>query len=145
MKISKRAKALALAGTFAATALVAAAGPAQAASASTAASICGSGFWADASYSLPGGIIYVSYNGSTDCAVLMKTVNVGTPTWTKAYIGLDGRPGTGYGGNQGDGMDDGQFTTYAGPVYVYAPHECINAAGETSVSDYYNTGPVLCG
>lgn len=147
MKISKRTPAFALAGVCAAGALFAAA-PAQAATAAqTAASICGGGYWPDSNgvYGIGGGTIYVSYNGSTDCAVLMKTVDVGTPTATMVYIGLGDGSGGGYGGSRGDGMDNGNFTTYAGPVYVYAPGVCIEVAGETAVSDYYNTGPVLCG
>ena len=147
MKIGKRTTAFAPAGACASGVLFTAA-PAQAESAAqTAASICGAGYWPDSYgvFSFDGGTIYVSYNGSTDCAVLMKTVDVGTPTPTMVYIGLGDGSGGGYGGNQGDGMDNGDFTTYAGPVYVYAPGECIEVAGETVVSDYYNSGSVLCG
>jgi hypothetical protein len=143
MKIGTRTMAFALASVCTAGALFAAA-PAQAASAAdTAASICGAGFWPDSNgvFNIDGGTIYVSYNGYTDCAVLIKTVDVGTPTPTMVYVGPNG-----YGGNQNnDGMDNGYFTTYAGPVYVDAPGECIEVAGETVVSDYYDSGPVLCG
>ncbi|HEU5429189.1 MAG TPA: hypothetical protein VFU74_20080 [Actinocrinis sp.] len=123
------------------------AAPAQASSSAAwrAASICGSGYWPDDNgvFNFDGGTIYVSYNGSTDCAVMLKTVYVGTPTDTWVYIsGPDG----GYGGNGGDGRDSGNFTTYAGPVYAYAPGACIEVAGGTVLPDderwFY---PVLCG
>lgn len=110
-----------------------------------AASICGSGYSPDASYGLRGGTIYVSYNGYTDCAVNIKSVDVGSSTYTWVYIGLDSQGG-GYGGNNNDGMDNGSYKYYAGPVYVDAPGTCIEVAGGTTLADddiwEY---PVLCG
>lgn len=145
MKTGKRTTAPALFGALAAAAaVVVGAGPAQAASsASYAASICGSGYSADAAYGLGGGTIYVSYNGSTDCAVLIKTAYVGTPTDTWVYIALDSSGTGGYGGNDG-ARDDGSFSSYAGPVYVYAPHTCIEVAGGTVDAEIWEY-PVLCG
>ena len=149
MRTGKRTKALALFGTLAAAAaVVVGAGPAQAeSSASYAASICGSGYSPDAAYGagagLQGGTIYVSYNGSTDCAVLIKTAYVGTPTETWVYIALDSSGTGGYGGNDGP-RDDGNFSSYAGPVYVYAPHTCIEVAGGTVYDEIWES-PVLCG
>ena len=145
----KRTKSLALIGTLAAaTAVVVGAGPAEAqSSASYAASICGSGYWPDSNgvFSLQGGTIYVSYNGSTDCAVLIKTAYVGTPTDTWVYIALDSSGTGGYGGNDGP-RDAGNFSSYAGPVYVYAPSTCVEVAGGTTLAnDEIWEYPVLCG
>jgi hypothetical protein len=124
------------------------AGPAQAATSQAwyAASICGSGYSPDATFGLQGGTVYVAYNGYTDCAVNIKTVDVGTPTDTWVYIGYDGTGTGGYGGNQGDGMDSGSFSYYAGPVYVDAPGVCIEVAGGTTLSGDEKWWPgVLCG
>jgi hypothetical protein len=146
VNIGRRTKALAVIGTLSAAATVlAGAGPAQAASsASYAASICGSGYWSIGSHSLAGGTIYVSYDGSTDCAVLIKTVDVGTPTETWVYIALDSSGTGGYGGNDGP-RDDGNFSAYAGPVYVYAPSTCIEYAGGTVLNDdEYRSQPSFC-
>ena len=150
MKTGKRTRTLALIGTLAAaTAVVVGAGPAQADSSAayTAASICGAGYWPDSNgvFNLHGGVIYVSYNGSTDCAVLMKTAYVDTPTDTWVYIALDSSGTGGYGGNDGP-RDEGDFSSYAGPVYVYAPSTCVEVAGGTALPDDETWQyPVLCG
>ena len=145
--LGTRTKALAVIGTVtAATAVLGAAGPAQAASAASyAAAVCGSGFSPDGVFGLDGGTIYVSYNGSTDCAVLMKSAYVGTATNTWVFIGHANGAGGGYGGPDGDGNDDGWYTTYAGPVYVYAPHECIEVGGGTVVGNDADWPSVMCG
>jgi hypothetical protein len=147
MKNSKRRRALALVGAVAAaTGIAAGVAPAAEASssASYAASICGSGFWPDKAFSLGGGTVYVSYNGYTDCAVLIKTAYVGQPTDTWVYVGFGDGSGGGYGGSDGDGRDSGSFTTYAGPVYVDAPGSCIEVAGGTVLDERW-WSPVLCG
>ncbi|WP_034263977.1 hypothetical protein [Actinospica robiniae] len=124
-------------------ALVAAAGPAQAASQSQAAAICGSGYYPVAEVPLSNSIIYVSYNGSTDCAVNIKTAFVGTPTST--YVYLFGPNGS-WGGNADNGAwDGGSYSYYAGPVYTYAPHECVDFGGGDGVRTYDTDEPTLCG
>lgn len=145
MKVHTKRKLAAAAASTAvlATALVGAAGPAQAASASQAASICGAGYypiWEDDSF--PASRIYISYNGSTDCAVNIKTDNVGTPS--SVYVYLQG-PNASWGGNADDGSwDGGNYSYYAGPVYTYAPHDCVYwGGGDGYVSDDW--GPGLCG
>ena len=143
--LGTRTKALAVIGTVtAATAVLGAAGPAQAASAASyAAAVCGSGFSPDSNgvFGLGGGTIYVSYNGSTDCAVNIKTQNVGTPSET--YVYLNG-PNASWGGNADNGSwDGGSYSYYAGPVYTYAPHECIYwGGGDGFISDDW--GPDFC-
>jgi hypothetical protein len=148
LNTGKRTRTLALIGTLAAaTAVVVGAGPAEAqSSASYAASICGSGYWPDSNgvFNLQGGTIYVSYNGSTDCAVLIKTAYVGTPTDTWVYIALDSSGTGGYGGNDNGPRDGGNYSYYAGPVYVYAPSTCVEVAGGTSQDEIWQY-PVLCG
>ena len=34
-------------------------------------------------------------------------------------------------------QDCGSYTTYAGPVYVYAPNDCIDWGGTIEQSSYY--------
>lgn len=121
--------------------LLAGAGPAEAASASQAASICGPGYWSIGEADLPGSTIYMSYNGSTDCAVNIKTAFVGTPS--EVYVYLEGPNGS-WGGNADNGSwDGGEFSYYAGPVYTYAPHECVYfGGGDGGVSRDY--GPDFC-
>jgi len=147
--LGSRTKALAVIGTVtAATAVLGAAAPAQATSAASyAAAVCGSGFSPDSNgvFSLDGGTIYVSYNGSTDCAVLMKSAYVGTATNTWVFIEHANGAGGGYGGPDNNGDDDGWYTTYAGPVYVYAPHECIEVGGGTVVGNDAAWPSVMCG
>lgn len=65
-------------------------------------------------------VIYLMYNGSTDCVVTWKTKNVGTRTHTQAWIVV--RNGT-------EVVDSGQYKFYAGPVKAYAPGMCIRWGG----------------
>jgi len=122
--------------------LVFGATPAEAASAAQAASICGAGYQPDGQAALAASIIYISYNGSTDCAVNIKTANVGTPS--SVYVYLDGPNGS-WGGNSDNGSEDaGSFSYYAGPVYTNAPHSCITwGGGDGYISEDY--GPDHCG
>ncbi|MEC3920316.1 hypothetical protein [Nocardia sp. CDC160] len=96
-------------------------GAAHAASAGDAAQICGSGYWPIDQVTLAGAVIYLSYDGGTDCVVTMKTAFVGQLTKTEAAVKL---AGTSSGKN-----DTGQYYQYAGPVRLYAPHQCIQWGG----------------
>lgn len=107
--------------------LLAGTGPAEAASASQAASICGPGYYPLDEVPLDASTLYLSYNGSTDCAVNIKTQFVGTPTSLYVYVQS---PNGSWGGNADDGTEDaGSYSYYAGPVYTYAPHDCIDWGG----------------
>ena len=54
-------------------------------------------------FGLDGGTIYVSYNGSTDCAVLMKSAYVGTATNT--WVSIEHANGAGGGTVVGNDAD----------------------------------------
>lgn len=139
-------------GTGAALAglLFAGAGPAQAASADQAAAICGAGYWPDGEATLPdttslptSSIIYISYNGTTDCAVNIKVQEVGTPT--PMYVYLNG-PNPSWGGDADNGSwDGGNYSYYAGPVYTNAPGACIEWGGGYGASLEIDLGPDHCG
>jgi len=118
-----------LAGVGAALAVTAAtlgvtAGPAQAASYNGA---CGSGYSVIDQMSVGSGrgTAYLTYNNGWNCVVTV-TNSPGTRTWMLAEVELSG---AGH-----DWVEDGgNYTQYAGPVYVYAPDSCIDWGG--SVGD----------
>ncbi|WP_405021187.1 hypothetical protein OHV05_34100 [Kitasatospora sp. NBC_00070] len=64
------------------------------------------------------GTVHTYYNGSTNCSVFVKSLYSGTRTYTDIYVQKAGDPGWIDGGG-------GYFTTYAGPVTIYAPGSCI--------------------
>ncbi|MFD7652878.1 hypothetical protein ACFV4N_02720 [Actinosynnema sp. NPDC059797] len=93
--------------------------------------VCGSGY-----YVLDGGRIairrpndgpiygyaYMMYNSAVqkNCVALIKSVDVGVKSFT--YVGIQVR-GTNV---KGEGDD---FEYYAGPVYKYAPGQCVRVIG----------------
>jgi len=116
-KLAGLGAALALtAGTLAVTA-----GPAQAAAYNGA---CGSGYAVIDKMSVGGtgtGTAYLTYNNGWNCVVTV-TNTPGTRDWMTASVELSG---AGH-----DWVDDeGYYTQYAGPVYVYAPNSCIDWGG----------------
>ncbi|GAA2253033.1 MULTISPECIES: spore-associated protein [Kitasatospora] len=105
-------------------------------------SVCGSSYGTRASFNLPGGTstVYLTYSGSTgkNCVVTIKNSRVGTPTLTGAYIT--------YGDGSGRQQDAGNYSSYAGPVYLYAPGQCIYFGGEDYNSGgWWGEGPGWCG
>jgi len=94
----------------------------------SASAICGSGYSViDSAVSEGHYYMYLLYNSSNgkNCAVTLKQANLGTKTLTDVYIIPEsGTPDEDY----------GSFTSYAGPVYVYAPGECITWGGFATVS-----------
>lgn len=106
--------------------VVAAALPLVGASSAQAASyngVCGSSYGVIDAMSLPGyGTVYLTYSSATgeNCVVTIRD-NPGTRLFMSAYIELSGTsPWI---------EDAGNYTTYAGPVYVSAPHHCIDWGG----------------
>ncbi|MEU3986735.1 spore-associated protein A [Streptomyces sp. NPDC026672] len=69
------------------------------------------------------GTVHLYYNASTgsNCAVTVKSVYVGTPSFTAIYL------------NSSDGAvhddDAGNYSYYAGPVSIHAPGRCISING----------------
>jgi hypothetical protein len=83
---------------------------------------CGSGYGVIDALSLEGqGTVYLTYNGSSgkNCVVTVRN-NPGARKDMSARISLAGKPWI---------EDTGNFTTYAGPVYVSARDKCIDWGG----------------
>lgn len=64
------------------------------------------------------GTVHTYYDGSTNCSVFVKDTYAGVKTYTDIYIQKSGDSGWIDGGG-------GYYTTYAGPVSIYAPGACI--------------------
>lgn len=95
--------------------------------------VCGAGYWVIDSYGLNGGTMFLAYNGSTDCVVTVRNTP-GAPLYMTAGVKLSGTPWS------SSTTDEGDYTTYAGPRYVYAPGHCIDWGGQIngSAKDFYN-------
>ena len=91
--------------------------------------VCGSGYGVIDSHALNGGTVYLTYNGSTgkNCVVTIRNTP-GVRRSMCAKVSLAFAPWN---------EDCGSYTTYAGPVYVYAPNECIDWGGSIEGSSYY--------
>ncbi|MFD0905961.1 hypothetical protein ACFQ11_36695, partial [Actinomadura sediminis] len=94
---------------------------------------CGGGYSVLRSMSVPGGRAYLLYSNATqkNCAVTMKTRNVGTKSSVSTFVQAQGK---------GQVSDGGSFAWYAGPVYVHAPGVCVRYGGNGSASSYGNCG-----
>lgn len=100
---------------------------------------CGSGYGVIDSLTISGyGTVYLTYNGSSgmNCAVTIRD-NPGTAMFMDAGIQLAGNRAS-------EVHDPGQWTTYAGPVYLSAAGQCIDWGGQigTVISQRFN---VHCG
>ncbi|WP_165970702.1 serine/threonine-protein kinase [Actinomadura sp. 6K520] len=92
----------------------------------------GGGYYVQRSLSVSGGTAYLLYNSSTyNCAVMMKTENVGKASPASVWIQKQGGSAI---------ADSGQFTWYAGPVYVKAPGTCVRFGGNGRSAPYGNCG-----
>jgi hypothetical protein len=92
---------------------------------------CGSGYTVIDQLSLgTAGTVYLTYNSSTgkNCVVTVRTTP-GTAIFMAAGIRLTGNPAS-------EVDDTGNYTTYAGPVYLYAKGHCIDWAGQ--IGSVYN-------
>ncbi|KAB2342138.1 protein kinase [Actinomadura rudentiformis] len=93
----------------------------------------GGGYYIQRSMPVPGGTAYLLYNASGfNCAVTMKTKNVGKSSPVSAWIQ-----------RQSDGqkdVDSGSFAWYGGPVYVEAKKTCVRFGGNGVSSAYGNCG-----
>ncbi|WP_051108987.1 serine/threonine protein kinase [Actinomadura flavalba] len=92
----------------------------------------GGGYYVQRSVAGSGGTAYLLYNGSGyNCAVTMKTKNVGKKTNVSVWVQRQG------GSRISDG---GAFAWYAGPVYVKAPGTCVRFGGNGASAPYGNCG-----
>ena len=110
------------------SAMVLSPAPAQAASYNGA---CGSGYAAIDSFGLPGkGTVWLTYSNSTgkNCVVTIAN-NPGARRFMAARLSLGGAPTWTH-------KQEGQYTTYAGPVYMAAANRCVDWGGAIeNVSD----------
>jgi hypothetical protein len=83
--------------------------------------VCGSGYGVIESHNLPGATIFLTFSGGTgdNCVVTVRNTP-GTAEPMDAEVSLAGDPWN---------IDSGNYTTYAGTVYVHAAHECIDWGG----------------
>ncbi|MFJ1895901.1 spore-associated protein A [Streptomyces sp. NPDC088115] len=84
---------------------------------------CGAGYGEIDHLELPGANIYLTYSASTgkNCVVTVRDVP-GAAKPMSAYVMRTGDPFS-------NDLDKGDFTAYAGPVFVYAPNTCIEWGG----------------
>ncbi|MFF5264775.1 serine/threonine protein kinase [Actinomadura viridis] len=92
----------------------------------------GGGYYVQRSMAVAGGKAYQLYNGSGyNCAVMIKTRNVGRASSVSVWIQASG------GGKVADG---GSYAWYAGPVYVSAAGKCVRFGSSSATSSYANCG-----
>jgi hypothetical protein len=89
--------------------------------------VCGSGYTVQRSHALTGAVAYQLYNGSYNCAVTIKTSQVGTATRTTAGLQVSG-------GNWA--YDTGDYKYYAGPIKQYGKGKCVRFFGYHGGTSY---------
>ena len=89
--------------------------------------VCGSAFHVIDHHNISGAVVYLLYNGSSNCVTTIKTASVGRPTATRATLLVRGG---------GGGDDLGNYRYFAGPVKAAARGKCIRWGGATSGGSY---------
>jgi hypothetical protein len=90
----------------------------------SASALCGSGYKVIQTHATEGAFYtYLLYNSSNgkNCAVTLKQKNLGTKNTTDVYL-LSQK-------TQKSAEDFGSYTSYAGPIYLSAPGECVKFGG----------------
>lgn len=128
MKKAMRRLAVTGAAAAAAMGLGAMVAPSPASAAYSASALCGSGYYNIDSHPLTHNgsttaVIYLSYNGSTDCVVTLKNQLTSYGTTTGAWVQPEGSSQT---------SDESYYQYYAGPVRRSAPGTCIKWGGEAT-------------
>ncbi|WP_423464784.1 M23 family metallopeptidase [Promicromonospora sp. MS192] len=96
----------------------------------TPAEVCGSGYSVIDSAALGTvGRTYLLYNAGNgyNCAVTLKSTNLGTPSAVSAFLEPEGASRT---------TDSGNFSYYAGPVKRSAPGTCVKWGGSVGSTSY---------
>jgi hypothetical protein len=131
VRISQKMAALGVAATAATAGVMVNAAPAYAA---LYGGQCGSGYGVVNLIDLPNlrGTVYLTYNNSTgkNCVVTIRE-NPGTATLMEAYLRRSGTSSW--------VKDSGNFTTYAGPVYVSAAGSCVDWGGTIGTASQTRT------
>ncbi|MEU5882774.1 serine/threonine-protein kinase [Spirillospora sp. NPDC047279] len=92
----------------------------------------GGGFTVQRSLAVSGGTAYLLYGNGLNCAVTMKTKNVGKASPVSVWLQ-----------RQSDGkksVESGSYSWYAGPVFISAPKICVRFGGNGVSSTYANCG-----
>jgi hypothetical protein len=94
--------------------------------------VCGAGYGAIDHLAVSGGTVWLTYSAATgkNCVVTVRNSS-GAKVHMDAKISLAGDPWK---------SDPGNFTSYAGPVYVSARDKCIDWGGEIGTSTAYRYG-----
>jgi hypothetical protein len=109
----------------------------------SASALCGSGYKQVASHGIEGQVyFYLEYNSSNgkNCAVALKQRDIGGKDQTDIYM-LTQK-------TLQQAEDDKPYTSYAGPIYLTAPGECVEYGGFVvygSKSYTWNSTWVACG
>lgn len=96
--------------------------------------ICGTGFRYLDARELPGGTVYLLWNGKSNCVTTIKNSQIGTPSPVSAYVNPEGSSYK---------SDSGSFSYYAGPATLPAPG-CIRWGGSVG-TNHYDSGLGHCG
>lgn len=93
---------------------------------------CGAGYRVIDQGNLAGGTVFLAYSRATgkNCVVTVRD-RPGERLFMAARVSLSGQPWN---------SDEGQYTRYAGPVFVPARHQCIDWGGTIGSSEYYEYG-----
>jgi hypothetical protein len=96
---------------------------------------CGSGYGVVNSFSLPDsrGTVFLTYSSATgkNCVVTVRTTP-GTATLMEAYLKRSS--------SSTWVKDSGNYTTYAGPVYVSAAGQCVDWGGTIGTATLFRYG-----
>ncbi|WP_228000458.1 hypothetical protein [Nocardia australiensis] len=83
---------------------------------------CGGGYHVIDQRDVKGGTVFLAYNGSRNCVVTVRD-HPGGKEKMRAELALSGWDGV-------TAIDAGDYTTYAGPVYMGAKGDCIDWSGD---------------
>jgi hypothetical protein len=103
--------------------------------------VCGSSYTQVHSHAINGAVIYLMYSGGYNCATTIKTRDIGTPTKVGIALTRLVNASEPWPSDPSGGQDSTtKYKYYAGPVKVYAPHECVAWHGWTSVDTWDTWG-----
>jgi hypothetical protein len=126
MRFSRSVLAAAASAALSVGATTALAGPASAAADTTPQKVCGSGYTTVNSAPVGSlGTVYLTYNSANgkNCVATIRNTP-GTAVAMSAWVYVSAT-------DQGD-EDYGQYTSYAGPTYVYGKAHCVDWGGNIS-------------
>jgi hypothetical protein len=113
--------------TVMSTALLLGAGTASAA---TYGGQCGSGYGVVDQHNITGGTIFLAFNNSSGNNCVVTVRNSSGSNHIDALIGLSGDPNW-------EDTDPGNWSKWAGPVYVYARGHCVDWGGIIGSVSWY--------